>query len=138
MCNVASPQYLKARGTPTSLADLDAHELIHYSPRLSNRAAKWEWQDDAGRQHVKAMRCSLVVNGTRSVNAACLAGLGLMQVPRFGVRALIESGQLVEVLPGHVGPPLPVSLLYPYRRHLPARVRVTMDWLQQILAEIMG
>jgi DNA-binding transcriptional LysR family regulator len=57
-----------------------------------------------------------------------------MQVPRFGVKPYLESGQYVEVLPQHVGPPLPVSLLYPYRRHLPARVRVTMDWLQQIMA----
>jgi DNA-binding transcriptional LysR family regulator len=141
MCNVASPQYLKARGIPKDLADLNGHQLIHYSPRLSSRTANWEWQsdqsEDAGKLHSQPMRCSLVVNGTRSMKSACLASLGLMQVPRFGVKSLIDSGQLIEVMPRYVGPPLPVSLLYPYRRHVPARVRVTLDWLQQIVCGML-
>ena len=28
-------------------------------------------------------------------------------------------------------PPMPVTLIYPHRRHLPQRVRVVMDWLAQ-------
>ena len=80
----------------------------------------------------------MVVNGTRAMQSACLASLGLMQVPRYGVNSLIDSGELIEVLPRFVGPPLPVSLLYPYRRHLPARVRVTLDWLQKIMADVVA
>jgi DNA-binding transcriptional LysR family regulator len=137
MCNVASPHYLKAKGTPRELADLEGHQLIHYSPSLSSRSVNWEWQDSKGKLHLYAMRHSVTLNGTKSMNAACLASLGLMQVPRFGVKPYVESGQLVEVLPQHVGPPLPVSLLYPYRRHLPARVRVTLDWLHQVMADVL-
>jgi DNA-binding transcriptional LysR family regulator len=134
MCNVASPEYLEVHGTPRELNDLKHHWLIHYSPNLSSRGAHWEWQDDEGQVRFRPMRHSLILNGTRSMNAACHASMGLMQVPRFGVRAHIESGQLVEVLPQHVGPPLPVSLLYPYRRHVPVRVRVTLDWLAATVA----
>jgi DNA-binding transcriptional LysR family regulator len=137
MCNVASREYLQAHGTPQTLADLANHRVIHYSPSLSSRGAEWEWQDASGQVHTQPMRHSLVVNGTRSMNTACLASMGLMQVPRFGVKPYLRSGQYIEVLPQHVGPPLPVSLLYPYRRHLPARVRVTMDWLQQIMADVL-
>jgi hypothetical protein len=41
----------------------------------------------------------LTVNGTASYKAACLAGLGIIQVPEAGLRELIEAGTLVEVLP---------------------------------------
>jgi DNA-binding transcriptional LysR family regulator len=138
MCNVASPQYLKARGKPTQLSDLAEHQLIHYSPSLSSRGASWEWQDEEGKLRLQPMSYSLVVNGTRAMQSACLASLGLMQVPRYGIKSLIDSGELVEVLPSYVGRPLPVSLLYPYRRHLPARVRVTLDWLQKIMNDVLA
>jgi DNA-binding transcriptional LysR family regulator len=138
MCNVASPQYLKARGKPKKLADLAKHQLIHYSPSLSSRTGSWEWLDEDDKLCVQPMSCALVVNGTRAMQSACLASLGLMQVPRYGIKSLIDSGKLVEVLPRYVGPPLPVSLLYPYRRHLPARVRVTLDWLQDIMAGVVA
>jgi DNA-binding transcriptional LysR family regulator len=138
MCNVASPQYLKARGTPKKLEDLSKHHLIHYSPSLSNRNVSWEWVDKTGKLCVQAMNASLVLNGTRAMQSACLASLGLMQVPRYGVKRFIDSGQLLEVMPRFVSPPLPVSLLYPYRRHLPARVRVTLDWLASTVAGVLA
>jgi DNA-binding transcriptional LysR family regulator len=37
------------------------------------------------------------------------------------------------VLPQHVAAPLPVSLLYAHRRHLPKRSQVVMDWLAEVL-----
>jgi DNA-binding transcriptional LysR family regulator len=138
MCNVASPEYLRARGVPKRLADLSEHRLIHYSPKLSSESAAWEWLDDDRKVRSQPMTCSVVVNGTRAMQSACLASLGLMQVPRYGVKALIDAGRLVEVLTRHVGPPLPVSLLHPYRRHLPARVRVTLDWIQTIMAGVVA
>jgi len=138
MCNVASPQYLEKKGEPKELSDLEVHQLIHYSSSLSTLTAAWEWVDEHGQLQLRPMNYSLVVNGTRAMQSACLASLGLMQVPRFGVKGLIESGKLVEVLPRYVGPPLPVSLLHPYRRHLPPRVRVTLEWLQDIMADVLA
>jgi DNA-binding transcriptional LysR family regulator len=138
MCNVASPQYLKARGKPKRLEDLSEHRLIHYSPSLSSRNVNWEWLDSEGKLCLQPMSSSLVVNGTRAMQSACLASFGLMQVPRYGVKSLIEAGKLVEVMPRYVSPPLPVSLLYPYRRHVPARVRVTLDWLQSVVSSVVG
>jgi DNA-binding transcriptional LysR family regulator len=137
MCNVASAAYLQAKGTPKQLEDLSEHQMIHYSSSLSARSVVWEWQDANGKLHEQPMNHSLIVNGTRAMQAACLASFGLMQVPRYGIKKYIESGQLVEVLPEYTSPPLPVSLLYPYRRHLPARVRVTLDWLQAIVTKAL-
>ena len=132
MINCASPAYLRAQGTPQTLNELDSHRLVHYAGSLAASTAAWEYLDGQ-RYRQKPMRCSIVVNGTDAYQAACIAGLGLIQVPAHGVRRHIERGLLVEVLPQHTAAPLPVSLLYPQRRHLPRRVQVFMGWLEQVL-----
>lgn len=70
--------------------------------------------------------------------AACLAGPGLIQAPAIGVRALIDAGELVKVLPQHPAEPMPVTLLYANRRNLPWRVRVFMDWVAGTLAPFLS
>ena len=52
-------------------------------------------------------------------------------MPLLGAQDLVEQGLLVPVLAQHPPPPMPVTLLYAHRRHLPQRVRVVMDWLAQ-------
>jgi DNA-binding transcriptional LysR family regulator len=130
--NVASPAYLRAHGTPKSLADLAHHRVVHYASRLGTQGAGWEYEE-GGKVHVLPMRSAVVVNSTDAYQAACLAGLGLIQAPVRGTRRLVEAGLLVEVLPGHVPPPMPVSLLYPQRRHLPARVQAVLQWLTEVV-----
>ena len=75
------------------------------------------------------MRCLITVNNADAFNAACSAGLGIAQIPRYGVKAKIARGELVEVLPKLVAAPLPISLLHPHGRNVPKRVRAVMDWI---------
>lgn len=130
--NVASPAYLRAHGTPKSLADLAQHRIVHYAARLGTQGAGWEYEE-GGKVRVLPMRSTLVVNSTDAYQAACLAGLGFIQAPVRGTRRLVEAGLLVEVLPDHVAPPMPVSLLYPHRRHVPPRVQAVLQWLAQVV-----
>lgn len=131
---VASRGYLAMHGTPHTLDDLAGHRLVHYVPQLGGRPDGFEYVDDAGHVQVRAMPGGLTVNNSESYRAACLAGLGLIQAPETGLRALVERGELVEVLPQWRAEPMPVHLLYPHRRQLPRRVRVFMDWLAEVLA----
>ncbi|MBN9403477.1 MAG: LysR family transcriptional regulator, partial [Burkholderiales bacterium] len=62
--------------------------------------------------------------------AACRAGLGLIQAPLSGAA---RAPDLVGVLPDCPPPPMPVNLLFPHRRHLPRRVRVFADWVAGVL-----
>lgn len=135
--NCASPAYLQEHGTPTTLNDLAAHRLIHYVPTLGAKPSGWEYQAQ-GRTHTVAMTGALTVNSTEAYQAACLAGLGLIQAPAAGVQSLIERGLLVKVMPQHRAPSLPVSLLYANRRNLPKRVQVFMAWVAQSLAPYLG
>src|SRR5690606_5927069 len=137
MANLASPAYLKEFGVPRSLDDLASHRLIHYSPILGTRPAGFEYVAD-GETRMLPMQGSVTVNNADAYEAACLGGLGLIQVPRHGARGHLESGALVEVLPAFTAAPMPVSLLYAHRRHLPQRVRVFMEWLAGLLESDIG
>lgn len=126
--NCASPAYLQRYGTPHSLADLAEHRLVHYVPTLGARADGWEYMED-GEPRSLDMPGALTVNSTDAYSQACLAGLGLIQVPRVGVLPYLADGRLLEVLPEYRAAPMPVFLLYPHRRNLSKRVQVFMDWL---------
>jgi DNA-binding transcriptional LysR family regulator len=138
MRNVASPAYLRAHGTPHTLADLAGHHVVHYMPSLNAQGAAWEYVDADGQRRTLPMRAHVTVNGTDAYQAAALAGLGLIQAPAFGTEDLVASGRLVEVLPEFLAPAMPVSLMLPHRRQLAPRVQAVMAWLAQLIAPLLA
>lgn len=133
LVNCASPAYLAQYGTPQSLDDLAGHRVVHYDAQLDGSAPGWEWFDGQ-RTQVAAVGAALTVNGTMAYEAACVAGLGIVQAPQAGMREHLRSGVLVEVLPAYRPAPMPVSFVYPTRRHVPARALAFMDWAEGLLA----
>lgn len=134
MVNVASPDYLARHGRPHTLAELAGHRLVHYLPTLGARPGGFEYLDGAGQMQSLPLAGVLTVNSTFAYVDACLAGLGIIQMPRLGVGPHLKAGSLVEILPDWVAPPMPISLLYANRRHLPRRVQVFMAWLTTLVA----
>jgi DNA-binding transcriptional LysR family regulator len=130
--NYASPRYLEKHGVPRTVEDLPHHLLIHYVATLGTRPAGFEYRDGDTYRTVP-MRGVVTVNNTDAYQATCLAGLGLIQAPVHGVSDLVASGALVEVLPGLVAEPMPVSLVYPHRRNLPHRVKAFMAFVEESL-----
>jgi DNA-binding transcriptional LysR family regulator len=135
--NVASADYLRRRGTPRTVEDLATHDLVHYVSVFGNRSEGFEYPADGGFK-LLAMSGPVVVNSSDAYHAACLAGLGIIQVPLIGVQEEIARGEVVEILPQLKPAPMPVSLLYAHRRNLPKRVRVFMDWIVEILQPVVG
>jgi DNA-binding transcriptional LysR family regulator len=115
------------------LDDLSTHTLIHYLANFGGKPDGWEYRDDDGAYKTLPMQGALIVNNAEAYQAACLAGLGIIQAPAPGVRALIDRGELAVVLPQYAAEPMPVTLLYPQRRHLSRRVRTFMEWITQTL-----
>lgn len=130
--NCASPAYLAAHGVPRSLDDLSGHALVHYVGTLGQRSPGFEYHDGQDYRSVP-MRGAITVNSGEAYTAAALAGLGIIQVPRLGARVALAAGTLVEVLPECVAEPMPVTLLYAQRRHLPRRVAAFMDWMAALV-----
>lgn len=132
MVNAASPGYVQRYGMPTTLADLQAHRLVHYVAVLGAKSAGFEYlQGDTDKS--LAMPGQVTVNNAEAYQAACVAGLGLIQAPYVGLRDLVASGQLVTVLPDYEARPMPLSLVYASRRNQSTRVRVVMDWLAAVV-----
>lgn len=134
LMNVASPDYLARYGTPLTPEDLAAHQAVNYASPSTGRVEAWEWVD-AGGHHETQMQGRVTVNSAEAYIACCLAGLGLIQIPAYDVRQHLAAGELIEVLPDYRAEPLPLTLLYPHRRHLSRRVQVFADWLEQLMKE---
>lgn len=133
LVNVASPAYLARHGAPSSPAALPEHWGIHYSGP-GGRTEHWEWIE-AGVVRTARLRARITVRNAEAHIACCLAGLGLIQVPAYDVQDLLAAGKLVEVLPDHRAEPMPMSLVYPHRQHLPKRLTLFADWLEMLLKQ---
>jgi DNA-binding transcriptional LysR family regulator len=71
-------------------------------------------------------------NGSAYITAG-LAGLGIVSVPRAEASPHLQAGRLIEVLPGWELDSMPINLVYPYTRHLSARVRAFAEWAAALM-----
>ena len=129
--NCASPDYLSRFGYPDGLDDLTSHAVVHYATHLGTRPQGFEYYDGEATHWVKTGGV-LTVNSTETYHASALAGLGIIQVPRVGVRDALRAKKLLEILPQYRARPMPVSLIYPHRRNLSRRVHLFMEWLTEL------
>lgn len=137
MVNVAAPAYIALWGMPRCLDDLRRHRLIHYVQHFGGQPDGFEYFDGERYREMR-MGGSVTVNNIDAYQAACLAGLGLIQCPRVGVTAALASGALIEILPEYLAEPMPLCLIAPYRRQPSQRVRVFMDWIEPIIRDYLA
>jgi len=93
---VASPAYLKARGTPKTPADLAAHAAI-VGPAGTN-AGTWSFQKNGQRVRAR-INSRLTVSVNEAAIAAAVAGIGVVTTALWGCRAELASGSLIQLLP---------------------------------------
>jgi DNA-binding transcriptional LysR family regulator len=127
----ASREYLDRNGIPQSLDDLKRHVMVGYAGSATGQPSPLEFCTPDGLQEIM-LPCSILVRGAEVYAAAAVAGLGLVQTPRYRIVDALEKGDLMEVLPNCPPPPIPIWALYPENRHISARVRVFIDWLVEL------
>lgn len=132
LINCAAPSYLAAFGRVRKLDDLARHRLVHYTQSLGSTPDGFEIEED-GEVRTIPMAGVVTVNSTIAYEAACLAGLGIVQGPEMSLRRQIAAGALEEILPGHRARPMPVNLLHAGGRHLPKRTQRFMDWISHLV-----
>jgi len=131
--NVASPAYLSRYGKPKTLDDLKKHRLVHYVSSFGGKPDGFEYFDGERNRQI-AMKSVITVSTIDGYKAAALAGLGICQNPRIGIRDYLKRGELVEILPKYR--PRATShaqVVYPQRRYLAKRVRAFIDWVTPVL-----
>ncbi|MGE7992243.1 LysR substrate-binding domain-containing protein [Pseudomonas sp. NPDC089554] len=128
----ATPGYLAANGTPQHPGDLEGnHQMVRYFLAGTNRRLPVVFERGEERITVDA-RYFVSVNDANAMLAAALAGLGVLQAPRFMAQAHLESGTLVRLLADWTQAPNPIYIVYSPNRHLSARVRVFVQWLVEL------
>jgi DNA-binding transcriptional LysR family regulator len=124
----ASPAYLAANGTPTTVADLAAHNCLGYTLPTPASATRWVFGKDAST--AVPVHGTLLANNGDALSAAAVAGRGLVYQPTFIVADDIRAGRLVSLT---LDQPLPrfgsVHAVYPGGRQPPAKVRALIDLL---------
>jgi DNA-binding transcriptional LysR family regulator len=126
----ASPHYLRRAGIPRSPQDLrHANCLVH--TRLNS--------DGLWRFFKECEETSVVVSGSIKSNTVlllrgcALAGAGIAMLPNYCIVEDLVAGRLVRVLPDFEGPSDEIFLLFPYRRNIPKRVRLFIDFVAEKL-----
>jgi DNA-binding transcriptional LysR family regulator len=123
----ASPDYLARRGTPSNAEDLKTHNCLTHA--FGTRAL-YRLRHDEQTLSV-AVSGTLFSNETAVLRAAVLAGAGIAMMPTYYVRADIDQGALVALLPDHEPETLGIHAVYLTRRHQPQALRLMIEFLAE-------
>jgi DNA-binding transcriptional LysR family regulator len=122
----ASPAYLRAQGTPRTLADVRAHRCVVGSPK--GPPMVWFVNDGGTPKRFTPPATHRLSDGEAMVDAA-VGGLGLAQLPISLVREPLTKGLLKPVLKAYAPAGVDIHAVWPQQAHLSARVRYVIDQL---------
>jgi DNA-binding transcriptional LysR family regulator len=125
---VASRRYIDANGAPLTPQQLVDHTFL--APSTTPHSTEWCFVDAFGHEQTVNLEPAYSVNNAVMLRQAALADMGITVLPENQVAADITEGELVQVLPDYriKGADKEVSLVYPGRRHVPAKTRSFVDF----------
>ncbi|SAL25117.1 LysR family transcriptional regulator [Caballeronia arvi] len=125
----ASPHYACEHGLPRRIDDLGKHRCINLRTS-SGRIADWEFKVDGVAQK-RAPAARQTFNDIDLMLQAVLDGQGIAQLPAYLVCDAVKAGRLLMCLAQHAPDDGGHYLCYLSRKHLPARVRVFVDYMTE-------
>ncbi len=127
----AAPSYLASSGRPRAVEELSNHECI------AGTASTWHFRHEDGDLTHKPkgrFRC----NSGHAVIEACVAGLGICQLPDFYILPYLKHGMVELLLEDAQPDDEPIWAVYPQRRHLLPKVQQAVDCLLHELGPAMN
>ena len=121
----AAPQYIARHGAPMTPRDLGKHSVVACTA-VTPIPDRWSFHGPSGVNSV-AVTPRLVVNTTAAAADAALDGLGLTCILSYQAEPHAAAGQLQTVLAEYEPPALPIHIVHPQGRHLPAKIRTFLD-----------
>ena len=123
---LASPGYLRKRGTPKTVADLAEHDCILFRARRGR--ASWALTGPKGVEQVD-VHGPVAADDYAFLRQMVLSGVGIGLVPWTTSALDIERGRLFRVLPDYAAPGGALHVVYPSARYVPQRVALLRDFL---------
>lgn len=131
----AAPNYLRRSGIPQTLEDLKHHNCISFVSPWTGRVFDWQFQQD-GQEIRLPVEGNLCLNNGESILDVALAGVGLVQIYNYIANEAIARGKLKPVLEKYVAPGSPISVVYPQKRHLSAKIRAFVNFMSELMAQL--
>ncbi|MFC3340638.1 LysR substrate-binding domain-containing protein [Paracandidimonas soli] len=132
----ASPEYLRRHGLPATPADLRHHNCIGIR-QGSDAYGVWRLTSGKGRKERTEsvhIRGNLTTNdGEIAVNWA-LEGHGILMRAEWDIRRHLQSGRLIQVLPGYHTPEADIYAVYHQRHQQSSRIRLFTGFLTKQFA----
>ncbi|WP_028080821.1 LysR family transcriptional regulator [Solimonas soli] len=126
---VASPAYLKRRGTPKHPDEISQHDCLSLGD-TGGQARGWSFVVAGELRSIKP-HGRFDCNDGAVLHEWALAGRGLAWRSMWEVGDDLAAGRLVEVLHDYAAPPNGIYALFLERRHLPLRTRLFVEFLKQ-------
>lgn len=127
----ASPRYMKAHGTPRTIADLERHNCIRFISPSTGRTTDWRF-DNGKEQITFTPRGNLGVTSLEGAVAAAATGIGIAQVSDVLAMPELRSGVLRPLFVEWAVPGPALKVVYPSSRYLTAKVRAFTDFVAEV------
>jgi DNA-binding transcriptional LysR family regulator len=128
---VASPGYLEKKGAPQTPHDLLRHQCLRYRPTPAE--VEWRFTPPRGASVTVPVSAQFTVDDGTVLQQLVREGAGIATMPGFMVKADLDAGLLVRVLPGFKLSSLELWALLPAGRRSPPRAKALVELLARQL-----
>lgn len=134
---VAAPSVLGERPLPRHAEELGALPWLALSTYYRNEVVL-RHEDNAERVARLPIQPRMSTDSLFALRSAALLGLGVCIASAWAVADDVAQGRLIHLAPAWQAAPLPVSLVYPYAPHYPAKLRRFVEHIRQTSPVAMG
>lgn len=131
----AAPTYLMKYGEPKIPEDLIHHNCLTFVSPNTGRVFEWSFQRH-GQQFHLPIDGNLRLSHGEALLEVALRGVGLVQLNNYLAGAAIAQGKLKPVLESYGIPGRPISVVYPQKRHLSAKVQAFIDFMSELMNQL--
>ena len=131
IATVATPEYLRQHGVPKHPSELDRHQAVIFIQQGTPR--EWVFEDRSGRT-IHQPRGRIRTNDAEQLRIAVLSHLGMANVPAWLFARELACGSVHRILPEYAAPK-PIFALRPSGRSLATKVRVFIEFMEEVLAQ---
>jgi DNA-binding transcriptional LysR family regulator len=130
----ASPDYIREHGEPQEPEDVLQHRCVVENRNPRKNVNHWIFRTETGFRELR-------VDGHYSADTTHLSlkfteeGFGIAMLPDHSCRPSVEAGKLVKLFGGKHEVPHQLFAIYPSRRHIPAKVKIFLDFIENALPE---
>lgn len=125
----ASADYIERFGMPRTPDELARHQCLRLS--TNETFNRWHFFQD-GESKLVEINSGFITDNVEALYEYALLGGGIARLSSFMVGEAVASGELVPLLQDYEIDKQQIHLLYAHRRHLPAKVRVFVDYLLEM------